>query len=198
MQNCSGSKTLIIVLRAALCAGAPESLYQRLRLAPPDKFSYLRQGCSQYFCSKETEKNIPTERRSADHKKKGYLRDPMLDDAKDFHTVDQDLGQLGMSEAERLSVYTTIATVLHLGNIDFEDDPDDNRGGCRITDASEGSLQTTAELMGLDADELRRALTARVMQAAKGGFKGTVIMVCDDLLVSCSTRQGLLYFAGTA
>ena len=31
--------------------------------------------------------------------------------------------------------------------------------------------------MGLDPDELRRALTARVMQAAKGGYKGTVIMV---------------------
>ena len=41
---------------------------------------------------------------------------------------------------------------------------DDNRGGCRVTDRSEGSLATTASLMGLDIDELRRALTARVMQ----------------------------------
>ena len=31
-------------------------------------------------------------------------------------------------------------------------------------DASEASLQVTAKLMGLDYDELRRALTARVMQ----------------------------------
>ena len=31
----------------------------------------------------------------------------------------------------------------------------------------EGSLKTTSELMGLDIDELRRALTARVMQATK-------------------------------
>ena len=31
----------------------------------------------------------------------------------------------------------------------------------------EGSLKTTSELLGLDIDELRRALTARVMQAIK-------------------------------
>ena len=30
---------------------------------------------------------------------------------------------------------------------------------------------TTAELMGLDRDELRRALTARVMQATKAGSR---------------------------
>ena len=42
---------------------------------------------------------------------------------------------------------------------------------------AEKSLQITGSLMGLDPDELRRALTARVMQAAKGGYKGTVIMV---------------------
>ena len=41
----------------------------------------------------------------------------------------------------------------------------------RVTDNSEGSLSTTAGLMGLDVDELRRALTARVMQATKGGYK---------------------------
>ena len=30
-----------------------------------------------------------------------------------------------------IKVYTTIAAVLHIGNICFEEDPDDNRGGCR-------------------------------------------------------------------
>ena len=53
--------------------------------------------------------------------------------------------------------------VLHLGNVDFEDDPDDNRGGCRVTSASENSLRFTAGLVGLDPDDLRRALTARVI-----------------------------------
>ena len=56
---------------------------------------------------------------------------------------------------DRLSAYTTIASVLHLGNIEFEDDPDDNRGGCRVTDASEKSLQITGELLGLDPGKIR-------------------------------------------
>ena len=44
---------------------------------------------------------------------------------------------------------------MHLGNIEFEDDPDDNRGGCRVTDASEKSLQITGELLGLDPGKIR-------------------------------------------
>jgi len=76
-----------------------------------------------------------------------------------------------------MSVYTTIAAVLHMGNISFEENPDDNKGGCRIQNKAEKSLVITSSLMGLDKDELRRALTARVMQSTKGGYKGTVIMV---------------------
>jgi myosin-6 len=53
----------------------------------------------------------------------------------------------------------------------YQDDPDDNRGGCRVTAASEESLAVTAGLMGLDGDELRRALTARVMQATKAAVQ---------------------------
>ena len=88
-------------------------------------------------------------------------------------------------------MYTTIAAILHLGNISFEDDPDDNRGGCRVTDGSELSLQITSSLMGLDCDDLRRALTARVMQATKGGYKGTVIMVPLKTHEASSARDAL-------
>jgi len=58
-----------------------------------------------------------------------------------------------------------------------QDDPDDNRGGCRVTAASEESLAVTAGLMGLDGDELRRALTARVMQATKAAVQ---LLYLDD------------------
>ena len=174
-----------------LCAGAPGDLYKKLRLQPPDKFRYLSKGCSQYFCTKESDKALGADRKSAEHAKKGPLKDPMLDDAKWFNKLDDGLKKLGMSDSDRLSAYTTIASVLHLGNIEFEDDPDDNRGGCRVTDGSEKSLQITAELLGLDPDELRRALTARVMQAAKGGYKGTVIMVPLKTHEASSARDAL-------
>ena len=147
-----------------LCAGSPEELRKKLYLTNPEQFRYLANGCTRYFSSPQVENKIPADRKSSDMRQNGGLRDPMLDDAQDFKTVDQDLKNLGMDDQERVNVYTTIASVLHIGNITFEDDPDDNRGGCRITNGSENSLQITAKLMGLDADELRRALTARVMQ----------------------------------
>jgi len=174
-----------------LCAGATDDMKRKLRLGAPDKFRYLAGGCSQYFLSKQNEKSLPADRLSAEHKKNGSLADAMLDDVNDFKSLDRDLANIGMSDGERMSVYTTIATVLHIGNITFEDDPDDNRGGCRITDQSEQSLMVTASLMGLDDDELRRALTARVMQATKGGYKGTVIMVPLKVHEASNARDAL-------
>jgi myosin-6 len=134
---------------------------------------------------------VPTSRKSKEQVKKGSLKDSLQDDYNNFFSVDKDLKGLEMSDSDRLSVYTTIASVLHLGNIDFEDDPDDNRGGCRVTESAEKSLQITASLMGLDPDELRRALTARVMQAAKGGYKGTVIMVPLKVHEASNARDAL-------
>jgi myosin heavy subunit len=44
----------------------------------------------------------------------------MLDDAADFGRVDRGLASIGLDQEERFSVYTTIAAVLHLGNIEFQ------------------------------------------------------------------------------
>lgn len=52
----------------------------------------------------------------------------MLDDVKDFATMDKALSNLGLTSQERLAIYTTVAAVLHLGNISFEDNPEDTKG----------------------------------------------------------------------
>ena len=91
----------------------------------------------------------------------------------------------------QLLQYIAIASYYYYFFIEFEDDPDDNRGGCRITETTEKALQVTASLLGLDSDELRRALTARVMQAAKGGYKGTVIMVPLKVHEASNARDAL-------
>lgn len=86
---------------------------------------------------------------------------------------------------------TQVPVIIIIFFTEFEDDPDDNRGGCRITETTEKALQVTASLLGLDSDELRRALTARVMQAAKGGYKGTVIMVPLKVHEASNARDAL-------
>lgn len=41
--------------------------------------------------------------------------------------------------------------------------------------AAENSLTTAAGLLGVDREELRDSLISRVMQATRGGVKGTAI-----------------------
>lgn len=48
-------------------------------------------------------------------------------------------------------------------------------GGCQVMKSAEDSLQTTASLLGVDKEELRDSLTSRIMQATRGGTKGTAI-----------------------
>lgn len=59
---------------------------------------------------------------------RGPLKDPILDDVRDFSDVDKALSNLGIKPEDRLSVYTTVAAVLHLGNVVFEENPDDVKG----------------------------------------------------------------------
>ena len=105
--------------------------------------------------------------------------------------MDGALSSHGLSEAERRAIYTVVSAVLHLGNVGFEDDPDDQRGGCRVTDQAETALQIASGLMGVDPDDLRRSLTFRAMQTAKGGSKGTVIMVPLKVHEASSARNAL-------
>ncbi|XP_013788339.1 unconventional myosin-VI-like [Limulus polyphemus] len=160
-----------------LCSGAPEQLRQQLKLGSPDAFEYLRKSCTQYFASATSEKSLNVNRKSKAHQQKGPLKDPLLDDVGDFQVLDKALKNIGLSEQEKLAIYTVVAAVLHMGNVTFEDSPDDTRGGCKVASSSESSLKTAASLMGLDPEDLRQSLLCRVMQPSKGGVKGTVIMV---------------------
>lgn len=133
-------------------------------------------GCTQYFTTSTTDKKIPSAYKSKDHAKRGGLRDPILDDFEDFVNLDQALSRLGLSGESKLEIYKLVAGVLHLGNISFEDNPEDAKGGCKVSPSSEQSLTITSSLIGVDPSELRQALISRVMQSKGGGVKGTVIM----------------------
>ena len=46
---------------------------------------------------------------------------------------------------------------------------------------TENSLQIAAVLLGVEKEELREALVTRVMQATRGGVKGTAIKLVFSL-----------------
>lgn len=174
-----------------LCAGAPEELRAKLKLGPPDQFQYLKQGNTQYFANRKSEKGLADNRKSQQFLKSGSLKDPVLDDQNDFGVCDAAMKHLGFKDEERLGTYNLVAAILHLGNISFEEIPDDTKGGCSVTKVAEDSLQMAATLLGVDKDELRDSLTSRVMQAQRGGNKGTAIKVPLKPLEASNARDAL-------
>ncbi|XP_065444123.1 unconventional myosin-VI isoform X5 [Chrysemys picta bellii] len=159
-----------------LCAGAPEDIRQKLYLSSPDNFRYLNRGCTRYFATKETDKQILQNRKSPEYLKVGSLKDPLLDDHGDFNRMCTAMKKIGLDDAEKLDLFRVVAGVLHLGNIDFEE-AGSTSGGCILKNKSSQSLEYCAELLGLDQDDLRVSLTTRVMLTTAGGTKGTVIKV---------------------
>ncbi|CAH0703032.1 unnamed protein product [Spodoptera exigua] len=159
-----------------LCAGAPDELRAILNITKPDDYLYLKNGCTQYFTSPNSEKKISADRKSKQQQAKGGLRDPILDDVEDFQRLHQALARVGLSEEERLSVYGVVGGVLHLGNVHFEEEGG-ARGGCRVAPAAEPALRAAAAALAVDPADLRMALVSRLMQSSRGGAKGTAIMV---------------------
>ncbi|XP_015186315.1 PREDICTED: myosin heavy chain 95F isoform X1 [Polistes dominula] len=178
-----------------MCAGAPPELRSKLGITKPDDFHYLKNGCTQYFCSQESEKKLNDAQKSPEQIKKGSLNDPYLDDVEGFNAIDQErataLTRLGLTDSERMEIYTMVAGVLHLGNITFEDNPEDTKGGSRISPTSEKAILMTAKLLGVDPEELRQALVSKVMQTSRGGIKGTVIMVPLKVYEANNARDAL-------
>lgn len=50
---------------------------------------YLKNGCTQYFTSAQSEKKINASQKSKQQQAKGGLRDPILDDVEDFQRLHQ-------------------------------------------------------------------------------------------------------------
>ncbi|KAL5010725.1 hypothetical protein ScPMuIL_013030 [Solemya velum] len=174
-----------------LCAGAPEELRKQLRLGSPDSFNYMNQGCTQYFCGRESLKTLSDSRKSKQYLKSGSLHDTVLDDVRDFKLIDDAMAHLRVDQSTRMSIYALVAAVLHLGNIGFEENHEDTKGGCMVSSASEGNLSVAATLLAVDKDELKDSLISRVMQTTKGGVKGTVIKVPLKVYEAQNARDAL-------
>ncbi|XP_037294343.1 myosin heavy chain 95F-like [Manduca sexta] len=173
-----------------LCAGAPAELRNELEITNPGDYTYLQNGCTQYFTTPESEKRISADRKSKQQQAKGGLRDPMLDDVEDFQRLHQALSRVGLSEAEKRAVYSVVGAVLHLGNVRFEEEAG-ARGGCRVSEGSERALGAAARLLGVAPADLRAALVARLMQSARAGAKGTAIMVPLKTYEAANARDAL-------
>lgn len=77
-----------------------------------------------------------------------------------FEAVDKSLHNVGLSKNDRMRIFKILAAILHLGNIELEENTD---GKCQISDSSTGHFENAARLLEIDQKRLRAALFTRII-----------------------------------
>ena len=85
---------------------------------------------------------------------------PSEKDAKQFAETIECLNQIGLSTSEQKAVFGMAAAVLHLGNLQFEEE---GEASSKITTSSRPSLEKACELLGLDEGKLSEAILTKTL-----------------------------------
>lgn len=85
-----------------------------------------------------------------------------------FEKVDISLKSLGFDQETRTRVYKILATILHLGNIEFEDADSDSS---KISSNSQASCDHAAYSLSLDRNELEKSLISRIIKIRESNIK---------------------------
>uniref|UniRef100_A0A914Z685 Myosin motor domain-containing protein n=1 Tax=Panagrolaimus superbus TaxID=310955 RepID=A0A914Z685_9BILA len=142
-----------------LLSGADEDLAEKLGLAAPEKYEYLKYGFPQFITSSPS--SIPSSRLPD----AGTIADDVVDDIIDYNCVKKFLVEVGFSNDEIVQFFSIVAGILHLGNIKFELS---TRGRCVVQDAAKYHLDMAAKLLGLNAEDL--VLACKIGKSG-GAFK---------------------------
>ncbi|XP_072981050.1 myosin-17-like [Typha angustifolia] len=118
-----------------LCAAPPEDI-KKYKLADPKSFHYLNQSTC-----------IEVER---------------IDDAYEYLETRRAMDIVGISEQEQEAIFRVVASILHLGNVDFAKGQEADSSIIK-DEKSRFHLETTAELLMCDCKKLEKALITRLI-----------------------------------
>ncbi|KAJ0170182.1 hypothetical protein K1T71_014110 [Dendrolimus kikuchii] len=114
-----------------------------------------------------------------------------VDDLRAFNETRSALSTLGVSETEQMNMFTILATILHLGNVELSAvDPDapptaESEDGAYIS-SNDKHLSLVCSLLGISKTELSRWLTHRRIASAH-----EVIVSRMDVQRACFARDAL-------
>lgn len=83
---------------------------------------------------------------------------------KNFAKADQIFGDFGLTENIKITIFQLLASVLHLGNIEFEDG---NDGHAKILESFEKNLEYASKLMEVPYHDLKTVLLFKSMKDHK-------------------------------
>ncbi|KAL5257243.1 hypothetical protein ACHWQZ_G012247 [Mnemiopsis leidyi] len=118
-----------------LCALRDIPEMKHLHLRHPDDFRFTRQG------------NAP----EIDN----------VDDSETFYEMSEGLFNLGITEEQQLFLFSVLAAILHMGNIEFIEERNDS---CSISNNDE-HLLIAAKLLGLEVPQLQKWLCHKTLKA---------------------------------
>ncbi|XP_074285569.1 myosin-1-like isoform X1 [Silene latifolia] len=120
-----------------LCAGAPDSLKEKLNLRSLEEYNYLKQS--------------------------NCYTIPSVDDAEQFHNVLEALDVVHVTKDDQENAFAMVSAVLWLGNVSFTIIDNDNH----VEPVLDEALLSVAKLLGCKVEELQLALSTRNMKVRK-------------------------------
>jgi myosin-5 len=92
----------------------------------------------------------------------GCAHIPGVDDAQEFEEMKTAMGKVGMTEEEQADIFRLVAAVLWLGNVTFEEQPDET-----VRVVEDAALDVVVDLLRCERAALVKALTGRRITAGK-------------------------------
>mmetsp|Transcript_11340 Transcript_11340/g.15837 ORF Transcript_11340/g.15837 Transcript_11340/m.15837 type:complete len:1488 (+) Transcript_11340:97-4560(+) len=116
-----------------ICSGLDEDSLKSLGITEAEDFTYLNQS--------------------------ECIEIPGMSDEYRFTELVEAMELLGFTKEDQSKIFCTVAAVLHLGNIEFEDDEEKTSDACKITEDSDYSVKMAAHLLEISLEDLTRRLT---------------------------------------
>ena len=91
---------------------------------------------------------------------------------------------IGLTGDEQNSIFRVLATILWLGNVGFVEG---NDGNATVSDT--GVTDFAAYLMEVEPVQLQKVLLSRVMETQRGGRRGSVYEVPQNVSQASSSRD---------
>ncbi|GAM19588.1 hypothetical protein SAMD00019534_027630 [Acytostelium subglobosum LB1] len=103
-----------------------------------------------------------------------------IDDVADFKAVLRAMDTLGLKENEQISIWRSLAAILHIGNITFADLPEQKVGQNHVGVSDTKSLAAAASCLKVDQQFLSRALTYRSINTGVGKRYSVIAVPLDN------------------
>lgn len=111
---------------------------------------------------------------------------PSINDQNDFKETQRAMDIVGLTKDEQNSIFRVLATILWLGNVQFQEGDDGN-----AVIADPGVTDFVGYLMNGESAIVQKALRTRIMETQRGGRRGSVYEVPLNVPQAQSSRDAL-------